>query len=148
MNIILGMNEKPLPRLLEPQLSFLLRSFPAVVVTGARQTGKSTLVRQAPGRPPRTYLTLDDLDVLERARLEPAALVGSSTAPLTLDEVQRSPDLLLAVKRSIDEHRAPGRFLLTGSANLLLMRRISETLGRDITWLADGILAAPWWRVI
>jgi uncharacterized protein len=108
-------------------LGFLLRSFPAVILTGARQTGKSTLVQQAPGRPTRTYLSLDDLDVLERARMEPAALVASD-APLTLDEVQRSPDLLLALKRAIDEQRMPGRFLLTGSANLLLMRRVSETL--------------------
>ncbi|HVT18773.1 MAG TPA: ATP-binding protein [Thermoanaerobaculia bacterium] len=121
------MNDLPLPRLLESQLEFLLRTFPAVIVTGARQTGKSTLVRQIPGSPPRIYLTLDDLDVLERARQEPAALVETST-PVTLDEVQRSPDLLLAVKRSIDEQRTPGRFLLTGSANLLLLRRISETL--------------------
>jgi len=128
MDIILLVNDYPLPRLLERQLISLLGSFPAVIVTGARQTGKSTLVQQAAGSPPRVYLTLDDLDVLERARLEPAALVDASSAPLTLDEVQRSPDLLLAVKRSIDERRTPGRFLLTGSANLLLMRRISETL--------------------
>lgn len=128
MDIIHGVNDYPLPRLLEPQLAALLGSFPAVVVTGARQTGKSTLVQQATGRPPRTYLTLDDLEILERARLQPAALVDAAAGPLTLDEVQRSPDLLLAVKRAIDEHRTPGRFLLTGSANLLLMRRISETL--------------------
>jgi uncharacterized protein len=127
MDIIRDVNGIPLPRLLERQLDFLLRSFPAVVVTGARQTGKSTLVQQAPGAPSRTYLTLDDLDVLERAREEPAALVGANV-PVTLDEIQRSPDLLLAVKRAIDEQREPGRFLLTGSANLLLMRRISETL--------------------
>ncbi|HEY6320657.1 MAG TPA: ATP-binding protein [Thermoanaerobaculia bacterium] len=121
------MDGTPLPRLLEARLGFLLRSFPAVIVTGARQTGKSTLVKQAPGRPSRAYLTLDDLDVLERARDEPGALVEASS-PVTLDEVQRSPDLLLSVKRAIDERRTPGRFLLTGSANLLLMRRISETL--------------------
>jgi predicted AAA+ superfamily ATPase len=127
MDIIHGVNGIPLSRLLEVQLDFLLRSFPAVIVTGARQTGKSTLVQQAPGGPSRTYLTLDDLDILERAREEPAALVGTEE-PITLDEVQRSPDLLLAVKRAIDERRVPGRFLLTGSANLLLMRRISETL--------------------
>src|ERR1700730_1667955 len=127
MDIILLVNDYPLPRILERQLGLLLGSFPAVIVTGAPQTGKSTLAQRAAGSPPRVYLTLDDLDVLERARLEPAALVDAS-APLTLDEVQRSPDLLLAVKRSIDEQRTPGRFLLTGSANLLLMRRISETL--------------------
>jgi hypothetical protein len=83
MDIIQGVNDFPLPRLLEPQLASLLGSFPAVVVTGARQTGKSTLVQQAAGSPPRTYLTLDDLEILERARLQPATLVGpgSSAAP-------------------------------------------------------------------
>jgi predicted AAA+ superfamily ATPase len=99
---------------------------PAVVVTGARQTGKSTLVEQLlPGR--RRYVTLDDFDVLEAARRDPDALLGGKEA-ITLDEVQREPRLLLAVKRAIDRNRQPGRFLLTGSANLLLMRRVAESL--------------------
>jgi predicted AAA+ superfamily ATPase len=135
MNIIHGVNGLQLPRLLEPRLSLLLRSFPAVVVTGSRQAGKSTLVQRAEGAAARRYLSLDDLDVLERARQEPAALVASSSAPLTLDEVQRSPDLLLAVKRAIDENRRAGQFLLTGSANLLLMRSVSETLAGRAAYL-------------
>src|SRR5260370_40349972 len=127
MGMIVCLNELAVARSVERPRGVLPGSDPAVIVTGAGQTGKSTLVHQAGGSPPRLYLTLDDLDVLERARLEPAALVDAS-APMTLDEVQRSPDLLLAVKRSIDEQRTPGRFLITASANLLLMRRISETL--------------------
>jgi len=99
---------------------------PALVVTGARQTGKSTLVQQlAPG--PRRYHSLDDLDVLDAARRDPEMLVGGDD-PVTLDEVQRAPELLLAVKRAIDRHRVPGRFVLTGSANLALMRQVSESL--------------------
>ena len=100
-----------LPRALRPTLEAVLRSFPVVVVTGSRQTGKSTLV-QGLGEE-RRYLTLDDLETLERAREQPDALV-QGLGRLTLDEVQRSPDLLLAVKRAVDERRKPGRFLLTG----------------------------------
>jgi hypothetical protein len=133
MDIMRSMNElPPLPRALTGAVTAALRAFPIAVVTGARQTGKSTLVRSLLSGGMRAYLTLDDFAILERARLEPDALVRSA-ARLTLDEVQRSPDLLLAVKRAADERRTPGRFLLTGSANLLLMRRVSETLaGRAV----------------
>jgi hypothetical protein len=77
---------------------------------------------------------LDDLDVVDTARRDPDALVGGSL-PVTLDEVQREPDLLHAVKRAIDKRRKPGRFLLTGSANLLLMRRVSESLAGRASYL-------------
>jgi predicted AAA+ superfamily ATPase len=123
-----------LPRLLARPLATALRSFPVVVVTGSRQTGKSTLVGGIANPADRPYLTLDNLEVLERARQQPEALVRSADR-MTLDEVQRSPDLLLAVKRAVDEHRAPGRFLLTGSANLLLMQRISESLAGRAAYL-------------
>jgi len=133
MIIIHDMNEKILPRLVADSLADRLRVMPAVVVTGARQTGKSTLVQKlAPGS--RTYFSLDDLDVVDAARRDPDALVGGSL-PVTLDEVQREPDLLLAVKRAIDGRRKPGRFLLTGSANLLLMRRVSESLAGRASYL-------------
>ncbi len=105
-----------------------------VAVTGARQAGKSTLAREVGRATGRVYRTLDDLEVLERSRLEPDALVRSA-ARLTLDEVQRSPDLLLAIKRAVDEDRAAGRYLLTGSTNLLLMRRIAETLAGRAVYL-------------
>src|SRR5947209_11324562 len=109
MDIIRGVNGLVLPRLLEAPLAAALKSYPVVVVTGARQAGKSTLVQQVE-EGGRTYLTLDDLEVLERARQEPASLVHGSRR-LTLDEVQRSPDLLLAVKQAVDERRAAGRYL-------------------------------------
>ncbi|MHB8477520.1 MAG: ATP-binding protein [Steroidobacteraceae bacterium] len=106
---------------------------PAVVITGARQTGKSTLVEHLiPGE--RRYATLDDIDVLDAARRDPEVLVGGP-GPVTLDEVQREPELLRAVKRAIDRDRTPGRFLLTGSANLLLMRQVSESLAGRASYL-------------
>lgn len=114
------------PRTLTAAVERMCRVMPVVVVTGARQTGKSTLVRRLlPGD--RTYLSLDELDVLAQAQRTPDDLVARD-ATLVLDEVQRAPDLLLAVKRAVDAERRPGRFVLTGSANLLLMRGVSESL--------------------
>jgi predicted AAA+ superfamily ATPase len=124
-----------LPRLLTPSVRDALDSFPVVIVTGARQTGKSTLsLGLSEESEQRTFLNLDNLEALERARSEPDSLARSADR-LTIDEVQRSPDLLLAIKRVVDEGRSPGRFLLTGSANLLLMKNIGETLaGRAVYW--------------
>jgi len=131
MNIIHDV--KPLPRLIDDALAARLRVMPAVVLTGARQTGKSTLVEKlVPGE--RRYRSLDDFDVRDTARRDPEALLGGAD-PLTLDEVQREPGLLPAVKQAIDRDRRPGRFLLTGSANLLLMRQVSESLAGRASYL-------------
>lgn len=133
MIIIHHVNTSPLPRLVSRSLADRLRVMPAVAVTGARQTGKSTLVQHL-GPSGRRYLSLDDLDILDAARRDPATLVGG-VQPVTLDEVQREPALLRAVKRAIDRRRRPGQFLLTGSANLLLMRRVSESLAGRASYL-------------
>lgn len=102
---------------------------PVVIVMGARQTGKSTLVQTLTALRDVPYLTLDDLDVRDQARTAPQDLVRRSPR-LILDEVQREADLVLAIKRAVDEQRprVRGQFVLTGSANLLLMQRVSETL--------------------
>jgi hypothetical protein len=111
------------------RLESALRVLPVTVVTGARQTGKTTLVKSL--GPSRAYFTLDDIGVLDQAERHPEVLLSSR--PVTLDEVQRAPHLLLAVKRAVDGHRGVGDFLLTGSANLLLMGRVADTLaGRAI----------------
>jgi uncharacterized protein len=128
---------KTLPRLLAAPLQEALASAPVVVLTGARQTGKSTLATMNPQGAGRRYLTLDELDVLALAQRDPDALVSGGER-LTLDEVQRAPGLLLAVKRAVDRSRQPGRFLLTGSADLLLMRRVSETLAGRAAYLVLG----------
>ena len=125
-----------LPRYAARLVERALDAAPVVVLMGARQTGKSTLARTEPFLADRLYLSLDDPETQERARLAPRDLVRSA-ARLTLDEVQREPDLLLAVKRAVDEDRPRrnGRFLLTGSANLLLMQRVSETLAGRATYV-------------
>lgn len=120
------MNDRTLPRFLIDAVQRVARTMPVVVVTGARQTGKTTLVSELlPGR--RTYRTLDDLDVRALAERAPDELT-ERPGRLVLDEVQRVPELLLAVKRAVDRDRRSGRYILTGSANLLLMRRVSESL--------------------
>jgi predicted AAA+ superfamily ATPase len=136
MIIIHGVDKPspPLPRYLTAEVQRALRAFPVVVLTGARQTGKSTLIRELLSGSPRDYRTLDDIDVLDRAEHEPDALVASK-APLTLDEVRRSPSLLLAIKRAVDRDRRPGRFLLSGSANLALLGSIAETLAGRAVYL-------------
>jgi predicted AAA+ superfamily ATPase len=133
MIIIHDVDIQTLPRLVARTLRDRLKVMPAVVVTGARQTGKSTLVQHL-ARGKRRFHSLDDLDVVDAARRDPEVLVGGAE-PVTLDEVQREPRLLRAVKRAIDRQRTPGRFLLTGSANLLLMRQVSESLAGRASYL-------------
>lgn len=128
------MNDHAVPRLIETSIAAALKVMPAVVVTGARQTGKSTLVNERTPDADRLYLTLDDLDVFDQANRAPEDLVDRAPR-LTLDEIQRAPDLLRAIKRAIDRRRTHGRFILTGSANLLLMRSVSETLAGRATYL-------------
>ncbi len=121
---------------------------PVVLVNGPRQAGKSTLVQAlAAGRPGSIYLTLDDATVLSAVAHDPAGWVARTPGPLVIDEVQKVPELLPAIKISVDRDRQPGRFLLTGSANILLLPKISESLaGRmDVCtlWpLSQGELAA------
>lgn len=115
-----------LPREITPRLVRALRRLPVVVLSGLRQSGKSTLLQNesdlARGH---AYRTLDDFATLAAARTNPESLLEK---PAILDEVQRCPELLVALKRSVDESRRPGRFLLSGSANLALLGHVSETL--------------------
>ena len=106
---------------------------PAVVLSGARQTGKSTLAKDI-GQDTRKFYSLDDINVLDMAQNDPKSLTSESGL-ITLDEIQREPKLLLAIKHDIDLNRQPGRFLLTGSANLLLMQKVFESLAGRASYL-------------
>ena len=123
-----------LPRAAGAALTRAAAVMPVVVVTGARQTGKTTLVLDRARMRDAAYFSLDDLDVRSQARDNPTDLLRRGTR-VVLDEVQREPALLSAVKRLVDRERTPGRFIVTGSANLLLMRRVSETLAGRAAYL-------------
>jgi len=123
-----------LPRWLAPQLGRAAAEHPVVVLTGARQVGKSTLLRHE--KPTRNwkYVTLDNLDALRQGERDPAGLWAGADHVI-LDEVQRLPSILSAVKQAVDEHPRKMRFVLSGSANLLLMRHVSESLAGRAVYL-------------
>jgi uncharacterized protein len=120
-----------LSREITPRLERALRQLPVVVLSGLRQSGKSTLLQNEPALARgHTYRTLDDFATLAAARANPESLLAD---PAILDEVQRCPELLMALKKSVDDERRPGRFILSGSANLALLGHVSETLaGRAV----------------
>jgi len=116
-------------RHLQDTLARSLAQFPAALLIGARQVGKSTLAQAlAGGEWPARYVTLDQRTILDAALLDPDGFIRELGTPVVIDEIQRAPDLLRAVKLAIDRDRKPGRYLLTGSANVLGLDAVPETL--------------------
>lgn len=116
-------------RNITPRLCEALGDSPVVLVVGARQTGKTTLVQglaEAERRAP--YLTLDDSSVLSAATADPGGFLSGLSGPVIIDEVQRAPELFPAIKAAMDRDHKPGRFLLTGSAYVLVLPKLSESL--------------------
>ena len=105
-----------------------LSDTPVVLVNGARQSGKSTLVKSLAETAGMRYFTLDDRVTLAAAQSDPAGFIAGLSGPVVIDEVQRAPDLFLDIKAAVDQDRAPGRFLLTGSANVLLLPKLADSL--------------------
>lgn len=128
-----------------------LREFAVTTLVGLRQVGKTSLARTLSNR---TYLTLDDVAALEAARRDPAGFIAGLPRPVTIDEVQRAPELLLPIKAEIDRRRRNGEFLLTGSAQIELRRGTRETLAgrgsllrlRPMTWAERA--RRPEWNAI
>ncbi len=118
----------------------LLANFPAVVIQGARQVGKSTFAGMLMQDRRHVSVTLDDETARTAAQQDPMAFVTQAgEGTLVIDEIQRAPELLLAIKSQIDIDRRPGKFLLTGSSDLLRLSRTPESLaGRAITLELGG----------
>jgi predicted AAA+ superfamily ATPase len=122
------------PRALTQTVRRAMATFPAVLITGARQTGKTTLLRTEFGDS-HHYLSLERPDIRARALADPVAFLQEAGIPLILDEIQYVPELLHYIKEDIDADRAPGRWLLTGSQNFVLMQGVTQTLSGRIAIL-------------
>lgn len=116
------------PRLVGPRLSEALADSPVVLLHGPRQCGKTTLVQAVGSDAGRRYLTLDDPATFLAVQADPAGFVLDLEGPVTIDEAQRAPELFLAIKQSVDHDRRAGRFLLTGSANVLFVPTVADSL--------------------
>jgi len=124
-----------LQRQLAANVRLALADTRVVAVLGARQVGKSTLIDEIAREEGRLVVSLDD-ELTRRAALDdPTGFIADLDTPVAIDEVQRAPGLILAIKRSVDVDQRPGRFLLTGSANLLRARTIADTLTGRIEYL-------------
>ena len=123
------MADPPLyPRFAEKRLIEALADTPVVLIHGPRQCGKTTLAQMVGGREGYAYLSFDDDVTLASATADPVGFVGDLPERTILDEVQRAPGIFTALKTAVDRQRTPGRFLLTGSANVLLVPKLADSL--------------------
>lgn len=115
-------------------LTEALSQMPVVVLSGVRQSGKSTLLLNQPELQHRRYVSFDDFNTLEAARRNPEELIRDDE-PITIDEAQKFPEIMTVIKQSVDKKRTPGKFLLSGSANFLLLKNIAESLAGRAVYL-------------
>lgn len=130
------------PRLLTRRLRELARTFPVVVVVGARQVGKSTLLQKIFGSRAQAVV-FDPTQDVENARRDPDLFLANRRTPLILDEVQYAPEVIAALKRRIDRDRTPGRYFVTGSQQWGVLKTLAESLaGRAVFLDLDGFSLA------
>src|SRR3989338_9167193 len=108
-------------------ISKALKSMPVIVLSGMRQAGKSPLLQHLPHHSGRKYYSFDDYNILEAARNDPESFVNTAE-PVTIDEAQKLPEILSVIKRAVDRNRRPGQFILSSSANFLLLKNVTESL--------------------
>ncbi|MBN1830400.1 MAG: ATP-binding protein [Deltaproteobacteria bacterium] len=116
------------PRYLQPRVIEALADSPVVLIHGPRQCGKTTLARQVGDAAGFTYLSFDDDVQRAAAQADPVGYVADLPERVILDEVQRVPELFTSLKAAVDARRKPGRFILTGSANVLLVPKLADSL--------------------
>lgn len=127
---------KLIPRHIQPLLLEALAESRAVALLGARQVGKSTLALEIAQSGYRAqYVSLDDPGTAQAARSDPVEMIASLRGPAVIDEIQRAPELLLAIKQKLDADDSPGQFLLTGSADLLTLPTIADALPGRVQYL-------------
>lgn len=133
-------------RFLAEKIERALGRSPVVLLTGARQTGKSTLAKEIGKSRGYTYISFDDISIFAAAKQDPIQFITNLQKPVILDEVQRVPEIFLTIKKDVDDNREPGRYILTGSANPLLIPKLGDSLaGRmeiyELFTLSQGELA-------
>jgi len=140
------MNEKYIHRSLEPVIQKAVSEFPAVVLTGPRQSGKTTLLKYLFGDQYQ-YVSVEPPDVRESAIIDPRGFLEQYQQPVILDEIQHAPELLPYIKEKIDANRTrAGQFLLTGSQNLLLAEKVTESLAGRVAILRLFPLSRREWQ--
>lgn len=115
-------------RLLAKKIETALSDTPVVYIAGARQSGKSTLIKSMLSNTERPYISLDDFNHRTNAEADPLGFIEALPLKCSIDEIQRVAALMLPIKQSVDENRLPGRFLLTGSANILSIPKVADSL--------------------
>lgn len=123
---------QPIPRLLAARVRTALEDTPVVLIHGARQSGKTTLARMVGEPLGFKYLSFDDAATLDFAQEDPVGFVDGLPERVILDEVQRAPRMFMSLKASVDMNRIPGRFILTGSANVMVVPKLSDSLAGRI----------------